>query len=162
NDAPVAVNGTLTTAEDTPAIGTLNATDVDGDALTYTIVTNGTKGTATIINAATGAFTYTPAANANGADSITFKAHDASIEPTVAKSHAVHPTPPTGAFTHPPNANANGTNSITFKANDGILDSAAATVSITITPVNDPPVAADGALATLEDTPANGTLIATD
>ena len=66
NDAPVAANGTLTTLEDTPATGTLVATDVDGDTLTYAIVTNGTKGTATITNVATGAFTYTPAANYNG------------------------------------------------------------------------------------------------
>src|SRR5204863_3007176 len=69
NRAPTAANGTLTTAEDTPANGTLAATDLDGDSLTYAIVTNGTKGTATITNAATGAFTYTPNANANGSDS---------------------------------------------------------------------------------------------
>src|SRR5207237_550603 len=84
NDAPVAANGTLTTLEDTAANGTLIATDVDGDALTYSLVTNGWKGTATITNAATGAFTYTPTANANGTDSITFKARDASLDSNVA------------------------------------------------------------------------------
>src|SRR6185295_10564767 len=84
DDAPVAANGTLTTMEDTPASGTLVATDVDGDPLTYAIVTNGTKGTATITNPTTGAFTYTPAANANGPDSITFTARDASLTSNVA------------------------------------------------------------------------------
>src|SRR5204863_1863821 len=84
NDAPVAASGTLTTAEDTPASGTLVATDVDGDSLTYSIVVNGAKGTATITNAATGAFTYTPNADANGADSITFKASDGTADSNVA------------------------------------------------------------------------------
>src|SRR6185436_567985 len=84
NDAPVAANGTLTTPEDTPASGTLVATDADGDALTYAIVTNGTKGTATITNAATGAFTYAPAVNATGTDIITFKAHDGALDSNVA------------------------------------------------------------------------------
>ena len=73
NDAPVAANGTLTTLEDTPAGGILIATDADSDTLSYAIVANGTKGVAAITNTTTGAFTYTPNANANGADSIVFK-----------------------------------------------------------------------------------------
>ena len=62
NDAPSASNGTLTTNEDVAANGTLSATDVDGNPLTYSIVANGTKGSAAITNAATGAYSYTPAA----------------------------------------------------------------------------------------------------
>ena len=45
-----------------------------------------------------------------------------------------------GTYTYTPNANFNGTDSFTFKANDGALDSAAATVSITVSAVNDLPV----------------------
>src|SRR5207253_2660323 len=44
NRAPTAVNGTLTTPEDAPTSGTFVAADADEDALTYTVVTNGTKG----------------------------------------------------------------------------------------------------------------------
>ena len=84
NDAPVAVNGALTTLEDTPGSGTLVATDADGEALTYAIVTNGTKGTAAITNAATGAFTYTPGLHTIGNDTITFKARDASVDSNIA------------------------------------------------------------------------------
>jgi large repetitive protein len=49
-------------------------------------------------------------------------------------------TPPN--LTYTPNANFNGADSFTFKANDGFADSAAATVSITVTAVNDAPVLA--------------------
>ena len=199
NDAPVAANGTLTTLEDTSATGTLVASDADGDALTYTIVTNGTKGTATVTDATTGAFSYTPAANANGIDTFTFKARDASVDSNVAtvtititpvndapvaanstlttledttasgtlvatdadgdpltyailtngsKGTATVTDATTGAFTYTPLANANGTDTFTFKANDSTIDSNTATVTITITPVNDAPVAVNGALTT--------------
>ena len=46
-------------------------------------------------------------------------------------------TPPNVTYT--PNANYFGA-IFTFKVNDGALDSLPATVSITVTPVNDPPV----------------------
>ena len=38
----------------------MSASDVDLDALTYRLVANGTKGVATLTNAATGAFSYAP------------------------------------------------------------------------------------------------------
>ena len=47
-----------------------------------------------------------------------------------------------GSFTYTPAANFNGTVSFTYKANDGFADSNIATVSITVTPVNDAPVLA--------------------
>ena len=43
-----------------------------------------------------------------------------------------------GSFVYTPNANFNGTDSFTYKANDGSADSNDATVTITVTPVNDP------------------------
>ena len=51
NTAPVATNGTLAVSQDTPASGTLQATDADSNPLTYSIVANGTKGTAVVTNA---------------------------------------------------------------------------------------------------------------
>ncbi len=41
NHAPVAQSGTLSTNQDTAATGTLVATDPDGDALTYSVATQG-------------------------------------------------------------------------------------------------------------------------
>jgi hypothetical protein len=48
-------------------------------------------------------------------------------------------------LTYTPNANYNGPDSFTFKANDGTEDSNTATVSITVTAVNDAPVITAGA-----------------
>ena len=56
-----------------------------------------------------------------------------------------------GSFTYTPAANYNGTDSFTYKANDGSLDSNVATVSLTVTAVNDAPVAATNSYSTAEE-----------
>jgi len=75
NDAPVANGQSITTAEDTAKAITLTASDVDGDALTFSIVTGPTKGTLAGSGAAQ---TYTPNLNYYGTDAFTFQARDAS------------------------------------------------------------------------------------
>jgi VCBS repeat-containing protein len=57
-----------------------------------------------------------------------------------------------GSFVYTPAANYNGSDSFTYRASDGTLTSNLATVTITITAVNDAPVAADDAYTTAEDT----------
>ena len=57
-----------------------------------------------------------------------------------------------GSFSYTPAANYDGEDSFTYTANDGLVDSSPATVSITVTPVNDAPVAGDDGYSTLEDT----------
>src|SRR6185503_18826606 len=113
NDAPVAVNDSYTTPEDTTlnvaAPGVLaNDSDVDGDTLSAVLVSPPTHGSLTLNG--NGSFSYVPATNYNGPDSFT------------------------------------------YKANDGQADSGIATVSITITGVNDPPVAVNDSYTTPEDT----------
>ncbi|HEY3377484.1 MAG TPA: Ig-like domain-containing protein [Armatimonadota bacterium] len=76
NTLPVAQGFSLATLQNTPVNGTLLATDVNGDTLTFSIVSNGTLGTASITNAQTGAMTYTPNTSAIGTDSFTFRAND--------------------------------------------------------------------------------------
>ncbi|MFZ9822510.1 MAG: tandem-95 repeat protein [Gemmataceae bacterium] len=83
NDAPTANAQTIAAIEDTAYSGTLNGSDTEGGALTYSVVAQGSKGVVTITNAATGAFTYVPNANANGADSFTFKVNDGSLDSAV-------------------------------------------------------------------------------
>ena len=94
NDQPVALSQAVSTAEDVALSITLGATDADGDALTYTIVTPPTRGTLTGTGAAR---TYTPSPNLSGPDSLT------------------------------------------FVVSDGVLQSAPATVAITVNAVNDAP-----------------------
>ncbi|MGA1841312.1 MAG: Ig-like domain-containing protein, partial [bacterium] len=59
NDPPVASAKAFDTQEDVAINNTLSASDIDGDWLTYSIITNGIKGNATITDPSTGAFTYT-------------------------------------------------------------------------------------------------------
>jgi hypothetical protein len=121
NDAPVAFNDLVAGVEDIVIAGAVlgNDTDVDGDALTASVVSAPANGTVTL-DTATGAFVYTPAANFNGTDSFT------------------------------------------YQANDGTADSNVATVTLTVTPINDAPVAANDSYTTIENTalavPAPGIL----
>jgi VCBS repeat-containing protein len=80
NDVPVANAQSITPTEDTLYNGTLTGSDVEGSALGYYVVSQGTKGVVTITNTATGAFTYLPNADANGVDSFTFKVDDGSLD----------------------------------------------------------------------------------
>ncbi|MGE3541848.1 MAG: Ig-like domain-containing protein [Candidatus Tectimicrobiota bacterium] len=207
NDAPVAASQSVSTPEDTALAIVLAATDVDGDTLTWTIMTAPTRGT---LSGTPPTVLYTPAADFHGTDSLTFTAHDgtgdsssATVSITVtpvndapvAASQTVSTsedtllaitltatdvdndtltftlvqqpahgtlsgTPP--QVTYMPAADFHGSDSFTFKANDGTVESNLATVSITVTPVNDPPVAASQTVSTSEDTPLAITLTATD
>jgi len=58
-----------------------------------------------------------------------------------------------GSFVYTPTLNFNGVVTFTYHANDGTADSNTATVTITVTPVNDAPVAVDDGYSTPEDTP---------
>jgi VCBS repeat-containing protein len=58
---------------------------------------------------------------------------------------------PDGSFSYTSAPNFNGADSFTYKASDGTADSNVATVSITITAVNDAPVAVDNAYSVDED-----------
>jgi len=87
NDAPVAVNDSFATNEDTAltitAPGVLaNDTDVDGNSLTAVVVTGPSHGALTLNT--DGSFTYTPAAGFNGPDSFTYKANDGLLDSNVA------------------------------------------------------------------------------
>jgi len=88
NDTPAAQDGAFAVPTGAPVPGTLAATDVDGDPLTFRIVANGAKGTAVITNPATGAFTYTPRPGLAGIDTFTFVANDGQVDSNVATMSA--------------------------------------------------------------------------
>jgi parallel beta-helix repeat protein/VCBS repeat-containing protein len=59
---------------------------------------------------------------------------------------------PDGSFTYDPNADFNGIDTFTYFANDGLGNSNLATVTITVTAVNQPPIALPQSVSTIEDT----------
>ena len=61
-----------------------------------------------------------------------------------------------GTFTYTPDANYNGTDSFTVTVSDGKGGSATVTISVTVTPVNDPPMAPALSVTTPEDTQSMG------
>jgi hypothetical protein len=67
-----------------------------------------------------------------------------------------------GAYRYTPTADYNGSDSFAIVANDGIFDSSPATVAVTVTPVNDAPVATSSSLSVPPSGSANGLLQATD
>jgi subtilisin family serine protease len=118
---PVAVDDSVTTNEDTPvSVAVLaNDTDVDGETLTTTAITQApSHGTASI--ASNGTILYTPAPNYNGADSFGYRVADGA----------------------------------------GLIDDGS--VSVTVTPVNDPPNAANDSVTTAEDHPVAIGVLAND
>ena len=116
--SPVAASQSPSTNEDVALPVTLAATDADGDALTYSIVSGPAHGS---LNTLVGnSVTYTPSANYNGPDSFT------------------------------------------FQASDGVNSSNTATVSLTVNPVNDAPVATANSATLAEDTPQSVGLPASD
>ncbi|WP_210607808.1 tandem-95 repeat protein [Priestia flexa] len=118
NTPPTVPNYTVTNPEDTPAIGQVVGSDVDGNPLTYQLGTAPVNGTVTVN--------------------------------------------PNGQFVYTPNLNFNGTDSFTVIVSDGQGGTAVSTVTLIITPVNDAPVTQNYFLQTLEDTPLDGQIFATD
>ncbi len=109
-----------------------------------------------IVNTAPVANAASLTTNEDTSAGITLTATDAESNPL---TYAVVSNPLHGSLsgsapnlTYTPNANYHGSDSFTFKANDGLLDSVAATVSITVISVNDDPVGVADAYSTDEDT----------
>lgn len=76
NDAPIAGAVTAVGAEDATSIAvTPVASDIDGDTLSYSVLTGAANGTVTF-NATTGKFDYVPNANWNGTDTFTYQVSD--------------------------------------------------------------------------------------
>ena len=82
NDAPV-ISGssstlTLSMVEDGTFAYDLNATDADGDSLSWSITSNASNGSSSI-DSSTGVLSYTPTTNFNGSDSLVVQVSDGSL-----------------------------------------------------------------------------------
>jgi VCBS repeat-containing protein len=61
-----------------------------------------------------------------------------------------------GSFVYTPDADFNGTESFTYRVKDALENQTSATVTITVNPVNDAPVASNASFSTNEDTAKTG------
>ncbi|WAB91163.1 retention module-containing protein [Pseudomonas citronellolis] len=204
NDLPVAENANKTTLEDTPVSGQVVASDVDGDALTYTLKpSSGPVNGTLVLDSSNGKYTYTPDHDYNGNDSFTVVVGDGqggtvesvvnitvtavNDEPvtadnsnTTAEDTAVsgqvvasdvdkdpltytlkpgsepqHGTlvldSSNGKYTYTPDHDYNGNDSFTVVVSDGQGGTVESVVSITVTAVNDAPIAHDDSATIDED-----------
>ena len=156
NVAPVAQSQAVTTNEDTALPITLVATDADNNPLSYSIVTQPTKGT---LSGTAPNLTYTPNLNQYGVDSFTFKVNDGTVDSNLAAvSITIVSVNDAPVFSANPIVLPPGTETVAYtgqslagRATDVDLGD-----TLTYSKVSGPPwlaVAADG---TLSGTPPNG------
>ena len=136
NLAPVAHDGSLIVTENSSTNGTLSASDSDNDPLTFSIVSNGSKGTAHVTNIATGAYTYTPNNNASGTDTFFFKVNDGKVDSNYATITVTINQVTSDVWTDLVGVSANG-NTITKTADDSWGNGGAASIDV---------IAADGSV----------------
>jgi VCBS repeat-containing protein len=74
NPAPTSVGGSFSTAEGSVLVGSLGASDVDGDLLSFQLAVAPSHGS--LVLNPDGSFTYTPMANYSGPDSFTYQVRD--------------------------------------------------------------------------------------
>ncbi|MEW6604296.1 MAG: Ig-like domain-containing protein [Thermoproteota archaeon] len=111
----------------------INDSDPDGDALTATIATNPSHGSATMT--ATGSATYTPAANYSGPDSFTYTVSDGPDTDTATVAIVVNPVnDPPVANSHTITVQEDDTITITLPATD--IDSINLTYIIVSSPLH--------------------------
>jgi len=81
NDTPtINESSPVTLNEDSDVEVTLSGTDVDGDTITFSIVTNPSNGSVALSGTNNKVATYTPTANYNGSDSFIYKANDGTVD----------------------------------------------------------------------------------
>ncbi|NTX88885.1 retention module-containing protein [Pseudomonas sp. UMA643] len=132
NDLPVAENANKTTLEDTPVSGQVVASDVDGDALTYTLKpSSGPVNGTLVLDSSNGKYTYTPDHDYNGNDSFTVVVSDGqggTVESVVSITvTAVNDAP----IAHDDSATIDEDHSVTIDvlANDTDIDSSSLSVT---------------------------------
>ncbi len=142
NDSPEAANQSVSTNEDIALAITLVANDVDNTDLTYTVLTNPTKGT---LSGTAPNLTYTPNANYFGTDSFTFKASDGNSDSNTATVNiTINPVNDAPVALNE-NYSVNDGDTLTVPATSGVL-------------INDSDLENNPLVAVLVTQPANGSV----
>jgi VCBS repeat-containing protein len=135
NDAPVTTADVGSTPEDTPISGNVLANDSDPDVEPLSVVSFSVAGLP-------GTFAAGTTATVPGVGTLVINAN--------------------GSYTFTPAPNYNGAVPVaTYLATDG-TSSAPGTLSLSVSPVNDNPIASPDAATTPEDTPVSGNLLGND
>ncbi|MBS4027752.1 MAG: tandem-95 repeat protein [Ignavibacteriales bacterium] len=159
NTAPVAHDTTVTTNEDTPKSITLTATDAeDGGFFSKREI---------VIPAKAGNHNSKPGMDSRLRGKDKERGNDnnvmvSSLSFSIIDSTnygIITGTPPNVTYT--PATNYNGNDTLLFRVSDGLL-SDTGTVAISVTPVNDVPIAIDTSITTNEDVAKTGNVRATD
>ena len=90
-NSPPVVQSFTVTSQGSPINIVLQGSDPDNDDLTYSIVTNPTKGS---IDLSSNNATYTPSTNAYDSDSFTYKANDGEFDSNIATVYITLPNAP--------------------------------------------------------------------
>jgi hypothetical protein len=117
NDAPVAAALTLSGVENTPIATRLGGTDLDGDTLTYTVLTQPTHGTLT---GTAPNLSYRSESNFSGLDTFTFKANDGQADsaPAIVTLSINNPNDPPAASNDTLSTAEDTTLTLTLRATD--------------------------------------------
>jgi hypothetical protein len=84
NKPPVASDASISVQTGSSVARQLSATDPDGNALRFSLVSLPSKGNVSVTNATDGTFTYTANSGLSGTDSFTFKASDGKADSNIA------------------------------------------------------------------------------
>jgi VCBS repeat-containing protein len=158
----VTFNGTSTTY-------TPNADFNGTDSYTYTVTSGGVTETATVnvtVNAVADIVNDSVTTDEDNAVTTNVLANDnfegsPSVTAVTQGAHGSVANNNDGTVTYTPNANYNGPDSYTYTVTSGGVTETA-TVSVTVSPVNDAPIANNDSVSTGEDTPVNFDVRAND
>ncbi|WP_226570918.1 cadherin-like domain-containing protein [Mangrovibacter yixingensis] len=167
-------HGTVTIDAAGNAIYTPNSGYLGNDSFTYTVTSNGTTETATVtinvvdLNHAPVAGNDSATTAEDTAITVNVLANDTDADGdtlTITAASASHGTVvinANGTLTYTPAANYNGTDTVTYTISDGHGGTATGTLALTVTAVNDNPVAVNDSATTAEDTPITVNVLAND
>ena len=108
------------------------------------------------------AITFNAITGTNGASADNFENPGRAVTAVTQGAHGTVSFAADGTLTYTPDANYNGPDSFTYTVTSGGVTETA-TVTVSVAPVNDPPVAVDdGPVPVTEDTPATGSVLPND
>ncbi|MCD2366902.1 Ig-like domain-containing protein [Sulfitobacter mediterraneus] len=141
NDDPITTPATAAADEDVVLNSFVEATDPDGDTLTYSVAPSGTTSNGTLVMNADGSYVYTPNADFVGSDSFTYQVTDGNG----------------GSATGTVAITVSNTNDAPIASN--VIATTAEDNAVTVTPVSSDIDLGDTATYSVGSNPSNGSVV---